>query len=340
MKYISLLTIAALFAFSACKSKVKGYQVTGEIVNANGQVLLQKLGPGSAVIDTATMTDGGQFEMAGALNEPGLFRIMDNTKRGAIVFLEKGSALNMNIDFDNPTEYTVEGNDESQSIKTFTAFANGQRTNPNFVQELKDKIRLEPSPYVAMLMVGSLRPSAQEKAFYNELADRFELEIPDSEYSKDFLARVEQINNIVVPPSIGEDMRNLTGESPDGQVYSLMDLKGKYVLLDFWAGWCGPCRRENPNVVAAYKKYKDKGFVVFNVSLDSDKNRWVSAIEQDNLDWPYHISDLRKWSSPLAKEYGVGSIPASFLIGPDGKIVGQNLRGPRLHETLDQLLGS
>lgn len=120
----------------------------------------------------------------------------------------------------------------------------------------------------------------------------------------------------------------------DSTMMKLSDLRGKVVLLDFWASWCGPCRKENPNVVNLYHKYKDQGFTVMSVSLDSDRNRWLMAIEQDGLVWPNHVSDLKKWSSAAAKKYGVGSIPFTVLIDREGNIIGTKLRGPELEQAL------
>lgn len=140
--------------------------------------------------------------------------------------------------------------------------------------------------------------------------------------------------------NIGNKAPELIGKSPSGETIKLSDTKGKLVLLDFWAGWCGPCRRENPNVVRAYNEYKDKnfvngkGFVVFNVSLDKTEEQWKAAIKQDKLDWPYHISDLKGWQSKLGAVYGVRSIPANFLIDENGVIVARNLRGPALEAAL------
>lgn len=145
-----------------------------------------------------------------------------------------------------------------------------------------------------------------------------------------------------VGTKVGNMAPEIKLEAPSGKEYALSDLQGKYVLIDFWASWCGPCRRENPNVVQAYSKYqkakfKDgKGFEIFSVSLDRSKEAWMKAIAQDQLAWDYHVSDLGYWNSEPAKVYGVTSIPSSFLVDPDGKIIAKNLRGPMLHMELDK----
>jgi peroxiredoxin len=126
---------------------------------------------------------------------------------------------------------------------------------------------------------------------------------------------------------------------PDGKPISLKEFRGKYVLVDFWASWCGPCRMENPNVVQAYQRYKAKNFTVLGVSLDRDKPKWLQAIKDDNLTWP-HVSDLKFWQNEVAKLYQVSSIPQNFLLDPEGKIIGKNLRGAALDQFLEKTLGA
>ena len=145
---------------------------------------------------------------------------------------------------------------------------------------------------------------------------------------------------------IGDKAPDLKFKTPDGKFDALSDLKGQVVLVDFWASWCGPCRGENPNVVAAYNKYKDKkfkgakGFTIFSVSLDQNHDAWVNAIAKDKLSWTHHVSDLQGWYSAAARLYGVNSIPTNFLIDANGVVIAKSLRGPYLERALENLTES
>lgn len=172
------------------------------------------------------------------------------------------------------------------------------------------------------------------------LASAFGLMEYKSTNTASVIAAPEQVGNL----NVGDKAPELKFKDPTGKERKLSDLKGKLVLIDFWASWCGPCRQENPNVVRTYNTYKGKtfkngrGFEVFSVSLDQDKNAWTKAIGQDGLVWENHVSDLQFWRSEGARIYNVNSIPATFLVDGDGVIIAKNLRGATLEKTLSSLI--
>lgn len=135
---------------------------------------------------------------------------------------------------------------------------------------------------------------------------------------------------------IGSEFPNIALPDPNGKIRNLSDLRGNYVLVDFWAAWCRPCRAENPNLVSAYKKYHSKGFEIFGVSLDGNREQWLAAIKRDGLTWP-QVSDLKQWNSIVVKDFNINSIPASFLLDKEGRIIAANLRGADLTRMLEEI---
>jgi thiol-disulfide isomerase/thioredoxin len=192
----------------------------------------------------------------------------------------------------------------------------------------------KPNPNKEVFYISVIRGIYNQNVeFARKITEQYAREFPTSKHAAYYMSVIPKS-----PPKVGELVPEIKLKDFMGREVSLSSLRGKVVLLDFWASWCGPCRKENPNVVRAYAKYKEKGFTVFSVSLDDNRERWVAAIQQDQLLWESHVSDLKGWNSSAAKLYGVKSIPATFLLDKDGKVVATNLRGAELEQKLEELL--
>ena len=185
--------------------------------------------------------------------------------------------------------------------------------------------------FLISAVAGSLQSDAD---IFLHFAEKFK-----KLYPQDF--RLTDLNRVITEKSFlrsGTIPPDISLSNPEGKLMKLSDLRGKVVLIDFWASWCGPCRRENPNVVKAYQKYNPKGFEIFSVSLDKDKNAWINAIKADNLIWKNHVSDLGGWQSSVCPLYRVNSIPFTVLLDKEGKVLAKNLRGQALEQKLEEVL--
>jgi len=221
-------------------------------------------------------------------------------------------------------------------------------------RKLRDEFIIKHQLDLAVIITASSLNPQQDLKMYKTIRDGLLKSSPGSEYQLAFNEQVNQIeiqlNEQKKQEEEKEKLKNLTNignvapalnfNNPEGKLITLASLKGNYVLIDFWASWCRPCRMENPNVVKLYNKYKDQGFTVFSVSLDNNVEKWVNAIEKDGLTWPNHVSDLKQWRTEATKIYGFRGIPYTVLIDKKGKIIAKNLRGESLDTKLKEIFGN
>ena len=376
-KFTAILIIGLLA--NACTQKGNGplepnakeIVISGKIENApaEGLVVLEEISNENkspyTPLDTFAIADDHTFSEEIVIPEPGYYRLNLYNRQFVNLILSDDNVL-INADITKgPGTATIKGSDDTDLLMSINEIAKDFQLKMNELQQkfqiaqrednlvqmeelrkqaeradefkrrnVKDLLRKSPASIAAVYGVNYLNKE-DDFPFLDSLATNLQQELPESKYIKDFVQGVEKLRATMV----GQVAPEIALPNPEGETKRLSDLRGKIVLVDFWAAWCGPCRRENPNVVKMYNKYNGKGFEVFGVSLDRKKEDWVKAIAQDNLNWT-QVSDLNYFDSEAAQTYGITAIPATVLLDKEGKIIARNLRGEELENKLEEIFNA
>lgn len=371
-----MIAIVGMLLLASCGQK--GAVVKGNLDNAVGEtIMLEKLSPTDVIAtDSVEIGSSGDFKLStGEITEPGFYRVRVNDNNFVILLLNNGEKAEVSgnaLDFYR--SYEVSGSEGSTKLRTLDArlrkdyelqdslrksfmkfqaeghprldsiaqsidevFKAAQTEKVTFVEAFIDE---NPNSLATLSAVQSVRFDENPELF-DKVASNLEGVYPNSDYVKQFKAQVVELKakqQAAAKTGIGAVAPEIVVQTPDGETIKLSDFRGKVTMIDFWAAWCKPCRAENPNVVRLYNIYKDKGFEVFGVSLDQDKEKWVQAIKQDGLIWK-HGSELRFWQSSFVPAYSLDGIPMTYLIDENGIIIAKGLRGQQLEAKLQEIFG-
>jgi thiol-disulfide isomerase/thioredoxin len=362
---ITLFTIS----FLSCSSKPEQGIIKGNLKNfKNGYVYLDEISiQASKTKDSVKVDEKGDFSLKFDTKEPSFYRIRLAENNYILLIVNDKEQIQFNADANNLGKTAqVKGSKESallfeathqlqsnaERLDSLNSIFQKEQGNPaidsikNVLQAAYNKMTALENAYIknfidknntsmaCLAVIDKLTPD-EHLDYYKKLDAGLSKTLPNNSYTKMFHDKVVELSRL----SIGSEAPEITLNTPDGKSIPLSSLKGKVVLIDFWASWCRPCRAENPNVVRIYDKYKNKGFDVYSVSLDKDKEAWIKAINDDHLIWPSHVSDLGYWQSSVVKQYNISGIPFTCLIDKEGKIAAKSLRGEELDMKVRELLG-
>ncbi len=359
---LTLVFIIGVFATYAQNE----ISLSGIIENApdNTQVILKTAGRNASILKQTHLDSKGSFEINTSTFGSDFYTLFIDQGNQVLLVLHPGDQVKVKFEYDHlNATLDVSGSDEVNTIYGGMHLLSPYKRKLDSLNQLASKVKPDPSgqnqkmklykeskalsqamnktiaDYIlkhdemlaSMYFIESLEMETHFK-IYESLSGNLIKKYPKNKFVQSLYQRTISSQST----QTGSKAPEIDLPSPDGTNIKLSSLRGKIVLIDFWASWCGPCRRENPNVVRLYQKYHDQGFEVYGVSLDKDRQKWLQAIKDDKLIWT-QVSDLKYWSSDAAKLYGVKSIPSTFLIDKEGKIIAKNLRGSALDKKLEEL---
>lgn len=338
-----------------------GFVIKGSLSGLKDSTEVTLKGGNDGKIIAKDKVKKGVFTLKGKLSEPDIFQLSFSGYSQAVDLFIANDAITISGDLNQPGSVQIKGSATETDYEVFKA-----TFNPLF-EEMRSKVQLingekEPAKRDSMILgyttlrntvmttamkfvkdkpasaVSSLALFAVMPLFEGPVElENVYTQLQPAARKGSFAREIEKKIADTKIGMIGSQAIDFTQKDVDGKPVSLASFRGKYVLVDFWASWCKPCRMENPNVVEAYQNYKDKNFTVLGVSLDQSKNNWLQAIQADKLNWT-HVSDLQYWNNAVAQLYRIQSIPANLLVDPNGKIIARDIRGEELQRKLKELL--
>jgi thiol-disulfide isomerase/thioredoxin len=333
-----LLAVLTSCNLSAQKATLSG--TITDLPSGTVAILYEVVGNQLRLVDTLRPSESGPFKIALTPSVPTLYLIQSNSRESnCYLMVAPKEKIAVNLTYMPELRiFKINHCKGSRNIELYRQFydillgavdSTTQSLVPQQVEELLSKNK---NVLMSAFLVTFFEQEFESHAaLYADIRDALVKDYPNDPYVKHLNDRLKGAL------FSGMEAPEISMKDPDGNIRRLSDLRGKVVMIDFWASWCGPCRRENPNVVRLYKKYHDKGFEIYSVSLDKEKSAWLKAIKDDGLVWPNHVSDLNGWTSSGGKTYGIMSVPSTVLVDKDGKIIARNLRGPELERKLAEI---
>lgn len=319
--------------------------ISGKVSNNPGfQKIYLEAAISQKVLDSAIVDNNGSFTLNSNLDKTDFYKLAFNQQYYLLLVVEPGEKIIIDTDLKNLATPKISGSKNSELV--YAAFGKMNEYEMKLAN-IKAQIEKEKEDYLRNFVLSNLNSLSslffienlsmkKHSDVYQKLDESLMKLYPDNYMVQNLHSKISKPEAITE----GSMAPEIDLPSPNGKNIKLSSLKGKYVLIDFWAAWCGPCRRESPHMVEIYKKYSPKGFEIYGVSLDRSRDAWVAAISQDKLGAWVHVSDLKFWQSVAAKTYGVESIPFTVLLDKEGKIIAKGLRGEALKEKLAEIFGN